>query len=84
MRVDEVLQLREQTLYPDFGGLPFLPGVEEFVRAMNKVGLRMAVATSSPMRLPEAKSAGKEFCAMFDGVVRGDDFKCRQPDPGFF
>jgi beta-phosphoglucomutase-like phosphatase (HAD superfamily) len=74
MRVDEVLPLHEQELYPASGGVPFLPGVEELVRAMNKAGVLMAVATSSPTRLSEEKSAGKEeYFAMFEGVVRGDD-----------
>jgi hypothetical protein len=59
MRVDEVLPLHEQALYPASGGVPFLPGVEEFVRAKNKAGVRMALATSSPMRLLEAESAGQ-------------------------
>jgi hypothetical protein len=72
MRVDEVLPLREQTLYPASGGVPFLPGVEEFVRAMNKVGVRMAVATSSLTRLLEAKSAGKEeFFAILRALCAG-------------
>jgi riboflavin kinase / FMN hydrolase len=35
MRVDEVLPLREQALYPASGGVLYLLGVEEFVRAMN-------------------------------------------------
>jgi hypothetical protein len=35
MGVDELLPLREQALYPASGGVPFLPGVKEFVRAMN-------------------------------------------------
>jgi beta-phosphoglucomutase-like phosphatase (HAD superfamily) len=82
MRVDEVLPLREQALYAASGGVPFLPGVEEFVRAMNKAGVRMAVATSSPTRLLQAKSTGKEaFVAMFEGVVCGNDVQCAKPDP---
>jgi HAD superfamily hydrolase (TIGR01509 family) len=85
MHVDEFLRLREDALYPAFGGVPFLPGVEEFVRAMKKAGVRMAVATSSPARLLEAKRAGKEeFFAMFDGVVCGDDVTCGKPDPEIF
>jgi hypothetical protein len=39
MRLDEFLQLREQALYPAFGGVSFLPGVDEFVRAMNNGGV---------------------------------------------
>jgi hypothetical protein len=35
MRVDEVLPLREQALYPASGGAPFLPSAEEFLLAMN-------------------------------------------------
>jgi beta-phosphoglucomutase-like phosphatase (HAD superfamily) len=82
MRVDEVLPLREQALYPASGGVPFCR-VWRFVHAMNKVGLRMAVVTSSPTRLLEAKSAGKEeFLAMFEGVVCGDDVQCGKPDLG--
>jgi hypothetical protein len=38
MRVDEVLPLHEQALYPGSGGVPSLPGVEEVVCAMNKAG----------------------------------------------
>jgi hypothetical protein len=38
MRVDEVLPLHEQALCPASGGVPSLPGVEEVVCAMNKVG----------------------------------------------
>jgi beta-phosphoglucomutase-like phosphatase (HAD superfamily) len=50
---------------------------------MNKAGARMAVATSSPTRLLEAKSAGKEeFFVMFEGVVCGDDVQCGKPHPG--
>jgi hypothetical protein len=42
----------------------------------------MAVTKSSPTRLLEAKSAGKEeFFAMIEGVVCGDDVQCGKPDP---
>jgi beta-phosphoglucomutase-like phosphatase (HAD superfamily) len=85
MRVDEFLRFRDQVLYLTFRGVPYLPGVEEFVRAMNKAGVRMAAATSSPTRLLEANSAGKEVVfAMFEGVVCGDDVKCGKSDTGFF
>jgi beta-phosphoglucomutase-like phosphatase (HAD superfamily) len=81
-RVDVVLSLREQALYPASGGVPLLLGVEEFVHAMKQVGVRMAVATSSPTRLLEAKSTGKEeFFAMVEGVVCGDDVQCGKRDP---
>jgi hypothetical protein len=85
VRADEVLPLREQALYPASGGVPFLPGVENFVRAMNQAGVRMALATSSPTRLLEAKSAGKEeFFAVFEGVVCWDDVKHGKADTGHF
>jgi hypothetical protein len=43
----------------------------------------MAVATSSPTRLLEAKSAGREdIFAMLEGVACGDDVLCGKPDPG--
>jgi beta-phosphoglucomutase-like phosphatase (HAD superfamily) len=43
----------------------------------------MAVATSSPTRLLEAKSAGKEeVFTVLEGVVCGDDVQCGKPDPG--
>jgi hypothetical protein len=38
MRVDEALPLHDQALCPASGGVPSLPGVEEVVCAMNKVG----------------------------------------------
>jgi hypothetical protein len=43
----------------------------------------MAVATSSPTRFLEAKSAGKEeVFAVLEGVVCGDDVQCGKLDPG--
>jgi beta-phosphoglucomutase-like phosphatase (HAD superfamily) len=33
--VDEILSFRELVLYPVSGGVLFLPGVEEFLRAIN-------------------------------------------------
>jgi hypothetical protein len=80
------LRLREQALHAASGGVPLLPGVEEFARAMNQAGVRTAVAASSPTRLLEAKkSAGREeFFAMFEGVPGGDGVQCGTPEPGIF
>lgn len=85
MGVPEFLRLREEALLPAFAGVPLMPGVERFVRAMSKAGVRMAVATSSPAALLAAKRVGKEdFFALFEGIVCGDDVAQGKPSPEIF
>jgi pseudouridine 5'-phosphatase len=85
MPVDEYLAVREAALLPAMRGVRLLPGVDRFVRAMRAQGVRMAVATSSPRRLLEAKRAGKGgLFECFEGVVCGDDVARGKPDPEIF
>lgn len=85
MSVERYLELRNEALIPAMKKVEIFPGVERLVRHLKKHDVRMAIATSSPRVLLEAKQYGKdEFFALFDALVCGDDVKNGKPDPEIF
>lgn len=85
MTVEDYIQLRRSRLAPAMQEAAILPGVERLVRWLSENNVRMAVATSSPRDLFEAKKVGKErFFDMFEAIICGDDVKNGKPDPEIF
>lgn len=82
---DQYLQERNAILLDQMKSVEILPGVEQTVRHLKSLGVRCAIATSSPRDLLESKKYGKDdFFALFDALVCGDDVKNGKPDPEIF
>eukprot|EP00177_Eucheuma_denticulatum_P000325 GFKZ01000560.1.p1 GENE.GFKZ01000560.1~~GFKZ01000560.1.p1 ORF type:complete len:223 (+),score=35.24 GFKZ01000560.1:92-760(+) len=82
---DQYLQERNTLLLEQMKSVKILPGVEQTVRHLKSLGIRCAIATSSPRDLLESKKYGKDdFFALFDALVCGDDVKNGKPDPEIF
>lgn len=79
------LAQRNKVLLEEMKSVEILPGVEAIVRHLKSIGVRCAIATSSPRDLLIAKQHGKdEFFSLFDAVVCGDDVNNGKPDPEIF
>lgn len=85
MTVDEYIRLRTERLVPAMRDVKILPGVNRLVRWLSEKGVSMAIATSSPKVLLDAKRVGKEdFFNMFEAIICGDDVNKGKPDPEIF
>jgi HAD superfamily hydrolase (TIGR01509 family) len=64
--------------------LELKPGCRELVEAGRHAGLRMAVASSSTLRLIEHVLGRFELRPLFDAVISGDHVKNAKPAPDIF
>lgn len=60
------------------------PGAHALLLAAREVGVRTAVASSSPRRLVTAVLEARGLTAYFDTIVTGDDVPRKKPDPAIF
>lgn len=82
---EEYLAQRNGVLLEEMKKVEILPGVRETIAHLKSIGVKCAIATSSPRDLLTAKQYGKDdFFAMFDALVCGDDVKIGKPDPEIF
>lgn len=82
---EQYLQERNALLLDQMKSVKILPGVEQTVQHLKSLGVRCAIATSSPRDLLESKKHGKDdFFALFDALICGDDVKNGKPDPEIF
>jgi pseudouridine 5'-phosphatase len=83
--VGEYIQRRNEVLLPAMTHVEIFPGVERLVSSLKASGVKIAVATSSPRNLLEAKKTGKaDFFRLFDAIVCGDDVINGKPSPEIF
>ncbi len=86
MSVDEYLEERRQLLEQLFVAAPAMPGVEQWVQALQGRGLRIAVGTSSIRPLCEIKWGSHTWLRELEPKVCGDDpaVEHRKPEPDIF
>ncbi len=78
----EYLSERNEMLRAGFATCDAMPGAEELVRHLHAHGLPIAVATSSTRELFEVKiTRHREWFALFDAVVTGDDPEIERAKP---
>lgn len=62
-----------------------MPGAESVVKELKKRGIKMAIATASSRKTFELKSQShKDFVAMMDYVICGDEVEHGKPAPDLF
>jgi HAD superfamily hydrolase (TIGR01509 family) len=64
--------------------LPPLPGVADYLDAARRMGLRLAIASSSPHAWVDGYLRRLEFFDLFDAVICREDAPCIKPDPDLF
>ncbi|HET9986803.1 MAG TPA: HAD family phosphatase [Longimicrobiales bacterium] len=65
-------------------GIGPLEGAAEWVRLLNAVGWRQAIASSAPRLNVEAVVRALEFIGVIDAVVAAEDVHAGKPDPEVF
>lgn len=64
--------------------LPPMPGVADYLDSARRLGLRLAVASSSPHAWVDAYLQRLEFLDLFDAVICREDAPRLKPDPDLF
>ena len=59
-------------------------GARALVEAAREVGVRVAVASSSPRRIVSAVLEAQGMAGLFEAIVTGDDVARKKPDPAIF
>ena len=77
------LARRKRDLYVDFSrrGMISVPGVQEFVAALSRLGIPRAVGTSASRFDVDRMLAGVGLRRHFDVIVTADDVTLGKPDP---
>jgi beta-phosphoglucomutase family hydrolase len=82
-RIDEIANAKEE-LYRQLirkNGISPLPGVEHWVRRLNKDGWQQAIASAAPRANVEAILQALSATHVFQGVVSAEDVHRGKPDP---
>jgi putative hydrolase of the HAD superfamily len=66
------------------GRLPALPGVNDYVKAARRLGLRLAVASSSPHAWVEGYLHQLGLFSDFEVIICWEDVQLVKPDPELF
>ncbi|MDQ2745047.1 MAG: HAD family hydrolase [Chloroflexota bacterium] len=61
-----------------------LPGVREYIAGARRLGLRLAIATSSGRGWADAQLARLGLLEAFEAIVCADDVQAAKPDPALF
>lgn len=65
-------------------GVPVKDGLFEVLTRLKKVGVLLAVATSSRRQIAEAYLIQADILELFDSITCGDDVQKGKPNPGHF
>ena len=65
-------------------GLPIKPGLKELITYLKEVGIKIAIASSSPIRLIDEYLELAKMKDIFDFVIDGDSVEHGKPDPELF
>lgn len=66
------------------GNLPKKPGIEELLKALKKLGLKLAVASSTRQQVVEAELRDGGLLRYFDVVIAGDMVEKSKPEPDIY
>lgn len=64
--------------------LGFRPGIEDWLREARELGLRVAIASSSPRPWVSGHLERVDALDLFDLVVTGDEVSAHKPDPAIY
>jgi HAD superfamily hydrolase (TIGR01509 family) len=64
--------------------LPLMPGIADWLSQAARLGLRLAVATSSPRGWASRHLGGQGSLAVFEFLACGDEVAQAKPDPGVY
>ena len=78
---DAYLEARERELIRLLADVKPMPGAEALVATLDRLGIPMAIATSSHRDLTEEKLARQSFLRTMKCIVCGDDPRLEQPKP---
>ncbi len=73
---------RELDEFERWMNFPYFPGVEQFIRTLQKYGVRTALVTSSNnKKMAYVLMAHPEFTELFERVITADKITRSKPDP---
>ena len=82
---ESLAERRSKAVERFWPNIPLMKGAQEMVNELKKRGIKMAIATASSRSQFNLKSSGhKDFVAMMDYVVCGDEVKNGKPAPDLF
>jgi beta-phosphoglucomutase family hydrolase len=84
--IDRIADVKE-SLYRKFvkeKGIELLPGVERWLKELQKSGWKQAIASSAPFLNVEAILAALDIESYFDAIVSAEDVQRGKPDPQVF
>jgi HAD superfamily hydrolase (TIGR01509 family) len=81
----ETLMTRRRLLHLEMiGSLPALPGVEDYILAAQRLGLKLAVASSSPREWVERHLSRLDLLKYFACLCCGDEVAHKKPHPELY
>ncbi len=87
LTAEDCLAARYELLWKRYGDAELMPGARRLTEHLQRVGVPMAIATSSHEKNFEMKTARhQDWLGLFDSIVRGDDgeLKAGKPAPDIF
>ena len=85
MTRDEVMrEFNEAALYEYSFNIPYKQGAVEFVKALKKLGYKLAIATSSTRECCTAILKRENLLELFDDILYADECGNGKADPKFF
>ncbi|KAK8833789.1 Pseudouridine-5'-phosphatase [Tritrichomonas musculus] len=85
MTPQEYLDKRNEILNDTLPNSELIPHVDDLIKKLKSMGLKMSVATSSFRRLHELKTKNhRDLFSLFDYEICGDDVKNAKPAPDSF
>ena len=81
---DTVIPARQAQHHAEVEAMDLLPGAEDLIRAANVAGLRLAVASSSPVDWVGGHLERRGLLGYFDVVVCRDHVAMTKPDPELY
>ena len=85
MTADEFFAKRQEELAKKFPESNLIPGADQIVHKLKKIGLPLALATSGDRAGQILKATNhKELYSLFNVIICGDEVKSAKPSPEIF
>jgi HAD superfamily hydrolase (TIGR01509 family) len=81
---EEIAAKRRKRHMATVEALPLLPGVEEYITGMKRLGLKLGMASSSSRAWVTGHLARLGLLEYFDFIKCGDEVRCKKPDPELY